>query len=202
MDKLLTLEEEEFGSGSPVQSALNKHPQLLGTAGLWLPAEEESKTNSAAFQTHKRSLKEAAVSHRQRRIIKGQDEPEGLIYGRAHKFSPSSSKHPLRDHVAGGADLVVDSGVEANALKPKEIRSLACLTEDKPELPVFLTASRVVMLTKGWRQPSPVVGELHSHLDEGVRTQPVLLGKLLAKPLEVEHVHVKIIDQTIGNSTQ
>lgn len=59
------------------------------------------------------------------------------------------------------------------------------------------------MLTKGWwRQPSPVVGQLQSHLDEGVRTQLVLLGKLLAKPLKVEHVHVEIIDQSIGNSTR
>lgn len=51
------------------------------------------------------------------------------------------------------------------------------------------------MLTTGWwRQPSPVVGELQSHLDEGVRTQLVLLGKLLSKPLKVEHVDIKIID--------
>lgn len=190
-----------------MQSALNRHPQLPGTAGLWLPAEEESETSSAAFQTHKRSLKAAAVSHRHRRIIKGQNEPEGLIYGRAHKLSPSPSKHPLRDHVAGGADLVVDSRGEANALEPKEIRSVAWLTEDNPELRllnhVTLLGSRVVILTKGLqRRPSPVVGELQSHLDEGVRAQLVVFGKLLAKPLEVEDVYIKIIDQSIGNSTQ
>lgn len=45
----------------------------------------------------------------------------------------------------------------------------------------------------------PVVGELQGDLDEGVRTQLVLLGKLLAEPLEVEHVHVEVIDQSAGN---
>lgn len=49
--------------------------------------------------------------HRHRRIIKGQNEPECLIYGRAYKFGPSSSKHPLRDHVTGGTNLVVNSRV-------------------------------------------------------------------------------------------
>lgn len=93
--------------------------------------------------------------------------------------------------------------MEANALNPEALRSLACLTEDKPELLFFTTLSLAVMLTTGWwRRPSPVVGELQSHLDEGVRTQLVLFGKLLPKPLEVEDVDVKIIDQSVGNSTQ
>lgn len=59
----------------------------------------------------------AAVSHRHCWIIKGQNELERLIYGRAHEFSPSSSKHPLRDHVAGGAHLIVNSGVKTLLLK-------------------------------------------------------------------------------------
>lgn len=84
---------------------------------------------------------------------------------------------------------------------------MAWLTEDSPELRllnhVTLLGSRVVILTKGLqRRPSPVVGELQSHLDEGVRAQLVVFGKLLAKPLEVEDVYIKIIDQSIGNSTQ
>lgn len=45
----------------------------------------------------------------------------------------------------------------------------------------------------------PVVGELQGDLDEGVWTQLVLLGKLLAKPLEVEHVHVEVVDQSAGD---
>lgn len=44
-----------------------------------------------------------------------------------------------------------------------------------------------------WRH-RPVVGELQGDLDEGVWTQIVLLGKILAEPLEVEHVHVEVVD--------
>ncbi|TWW53123.1 hypothetical protein D4764_0180910 [Takifugu flavidus] len=44
-----------------------------------------------------------------------------------------------------------------------------------------------------------VMSELQSHWDEGVRTQLVLFGKLHAKPLEVEHVYIKIIDQYVEN---
>lgn len=43
----------------------------------------------------------------------------------------------------------------------------------------------------------PVVGELQRHLEEGVRTQVVLLGKLRAEPLEVEHVDVEVVDQSV-----
>lgn len=50
-----------------------------------------------------------------------------------------------------------------------------------------------------WCRHWPVVGELQRHLDEGVRTQLVLFGELLAEPLEVEHVYIKIIDQSIEN---
>ena len=32
-----------------------------------------------------------------------------------------------------------------------------------------------------------------------MRTQLVLLGKLLAEPLEVEHVHVKVVNQSAEN---
>lgn len=47
--------------------------------------------------------------------------------------------------------------------------------------------------------PSPVVRQLQRHLDEGVRTHLVLFGKLLAEPLEVEHVHVEIVDQSVAS---
>lgn len=50
------------------------------------------------------------------------------------------------------------------------------------------------------KSPSlPVVGELQGDLDEGVWTQILLLGKLLAEPLEVEHIDVEVIDQSARN---
>lgn len=53
-----------------------------------------------------------------------------------------------------------------------------------------------------WPHLWPVVSELQRHLDEGVRTQLVLFGKLFAEFLEVEHVYIKIVDQSIGNLKQ
>lgn len=55
------------------------------------------------------NLASAAFSHRHCWIIKGENEPERLIYGRAHVFGSSSSKHSLGDHVAGGTHLIVNS---------------------------------------------------------------------------------------------
>lgn len=58
---------------------------------------------------HPKGAKVILRSHRYRRIIKAEDELERLICGRADKFCPSSSKHPLRDNITGSADLIVNS---------------------------------------------------------------------------------------------
>ncbi len=49
------------------------------------------------------------IPHRHIRIIKSKNEFERLICGRADVLRPSSSKHPLRDDITGGTDLIVHS---------------------------------------------------------------------------------------------